>query len=123
MARADYYDRGIRVCQQWRLLTKYSIDNFIAEVGLRPSKLYSIDRIDNNRGYEPGNVRWATKQEQSDNRRQPVCKEKLSDAEFDTEATRRGYSRGPQAQVFRAVTISANAPTVGSVVIVDASDF
>jgi hypothetical protein len=43
---------------------------FINKVGDRPSKFHSIERINNNRGYEPGNVVWATKAEQSRNTRQ-----------------------------------------------------
>lgn len=67
---ADNYERygarGIRVCATWR----ESLQNFIADVGIRPSANYSIDRFpDNNGNYEPGNVRWATQQQQRANRR------------------------------------------------------
>lgn len=64
----DYGARGITVCDEW-------IDDFQAffdHIGLRPSPRHSIDRIDNDRGYEPGNVRWATKKEQQRNRRTNV---------------------------------------------------
>jgi hypothetical protein len=60
-----YGGRGIEVCPEWR-------DNFgafFAHVGPKPSPKMSIDRIDVNRGYEPGNVRWATASQQSRNRR------------------------------------------------------
>ncbi len=59
---ADYGGRGI-------LCHFESFEAFAREVGLRPSSGHSIDRIDNERGYEPGNVRWATDAEQSRNRR------------------------------------------------------
>jgi len=61
-----YGGRGITVCDRWR----NSFENFLADVGERPSKAYSIDRFpDNNKGYEPGNVRWATRSQQMNHRR------------------------------------------------------
>lgn len=63
---AGYGGRGIEVCERWR--SDYS--NFLADVGRRPGREYSIDRHPNPDGnYEPGNVRWATPREQSRNRR------------------------------------------------------
>lgn len=60
-----YGGRGIGICQEWR-------DSFFAfyqAVGRRPSRNYSLDRIDNARDYEPGNVKWSSSHEQSRNRR------------------------------------------------------
>lgn len=65
---ADYGGRGITVCQRWM----DSFEAFIEDVGERPSTEHSIDRIDNDKGYEVTNVRWATKQEQANNRRTNV---------------------------------------------------
>ena len=61
----NYGGRGIRVCEEWR----ESLSQFLADVGPRPSGGHSLDRIDVNGHYEPGNVRWATTAEQGRNRR------------------------------------------------------
>lgn len=64
-AYRNYGARGISVCREWR----ESFEAFLAHIGPKPSPELSIDRIDNNRGYEPGNVRWADAQTQNRNRR------------------------------------------------------
>jgi len=62
-----YGGRGITVCRQWR----ESYATFLADLGRRPSAEHSLDRINVNGNYEPGNCRWATATEQARNRRQP----------------------------------------------------
>jgi hypothetical protein len=63
-----YGDRGIRVCDAW-LDRDHGFALFFDHVGQRPSDEHSLDRIDVDGHYEPGNVRWATREEQSRNRR------------------------------------------------------
>ena len=65
MSYERYGGRGIAVCDRWRT----SYEAFLADLGHRPSKLYSLDRLDPNGNYEPGNVRWATRDEQAGNQR------------------------------------------------------
>jgi len=60
----DWGARGIRVCDRWQ-----TFSNFFEDMGKKPSKTHSIDRINNDGNYEPTNCRWATKSEQSKNRK------------------------------------------------------
>lgn len=56
-----YTGKGIGVCQEWA----QDFDAFLRDVGHRPSQDYCLHRIDNEKGYEPGNVAWVTRSEHS----------------------------------------------------------
>lgn len=62
-----YGGRGIRVCARW---DKY--ENFLADMGRKPTAKHSLDRIDVNGNYEPGNCRWATQLTQMNNVRRNI---------------------------------------------------
>lgn len=69
----NYGGRGIRVCDRWNdgdgTLSGFAC--FLADMGERPDGL-TLDRIDNDKGYEPGNCRWATWTQQQNNRRSNI---------------------------------------------------
>jgi len=62
---AFYGSRGITICQRW----DESFQAFIDDMGMSPTDHHSVDRIDNSKGYEPGNCKWATATEQANNTR------------------------------------------------------
>lgn len=59
-----YGKRGITVCKRW---LKFKI--FFSDMGIRPSKNHSLERVNNSRGYSPANCKWATSREQNNNMR------------------------------------------------------
>ncbi len=70
----DWGGRGIKVCERW----KNSFENFLDDMGKKPGKEYSIDRINNDGNYEPSNCRWSTSKEQINNQRKKIIKDVYS---------------------------------------------
>ena len=85
----NYGARGIKVCDRWR----ESFENFLIDMGRRPSAQHSIDRIDVNGNYEPSNCRWATAKEQMNNQRKRARIEQFTDEEIRAELKRRDIER------------------------------
>lgn len=90
-----YGGRGIIVCERWRA----AFENFLMDMGPRPSAKHSIDRVDNNGNYEPGNCRWATVQEQANNKSNNVIIEIEGESKTLSEWAR--FYKTPYADVWR----------------------
>lgn len=63
-----YGGRGIKICDRWL----HSFENFLEDMGHKPNRKYSIERIDVDGNYEPSNCKWATNEEQQNNKRNSV---------------------------------------------------
>lgn len=81
---SNYGGRGIKVCKRWET----SFSNFISDMGKKPTTNHSIERVDNNKGYSPDNCVWATRKQQSRNKRTRVD-EVVFNGETQTEASLR----------------------------------
>lgn len=88
---ASYGARGIKMAVEW----KANFRAFASYVGPRPGEGYSIDRIDNDKGYVPGNVRWANRREQMENTRtNPIVKYQGQEIRLRSLADELGIPRG-----------------------------
>lgn len=72
-----YGGRGIKVCDRWQ-----EVENFLADMGPRPTNKHGIDRIETDGDYAPGNCRWATAVEQANNRRNGINIDGMSVAQI-----------------------------------------
>lgn len=73
----NYGGRGITICDRWR-----TFENFLEDMGHRPSPTHSLERLDNNGPYSKENCKWATRIEQNNNKRNNIDMGGISLAEF-----------------------------------------
>jgi hypothetical protein len=84
----DYGGRGITVCKEW--MGENGFSNFLKDVGKRPSKGYTLDRLDNSKGYFKENCEWKTISEQNYNKRSVTNLSWFSTNDLIEEAKKRG---------------------------------
>src|SRR4051812_47081817 len=100
-----YGGRGVRVCPQWDSFTQ-----FAADVGPHPGSRWTLDRRDNNKDYEPSNVRWATRQTQVRNRNYCILDEAAA------ARIRKMYASGGYRQIDLAKVFGCSQVTISQVV-------
>jgi hypothetical protein len=95
----DYGGRGIKVCKEWQ----DSPTNFLRDMGERPSKKHSIERVDNERGYFKENCIWATSSQQNSNKRKPKNQSKFGTGIYKVKNRFYSYNKEKYIGSFKTV--------------------
>jgi hypothetical protein len=101
-----YGGRGIKVCKYWY----DDFISFVKDMGRRPTRLHTLERVDNSKDYIPSNCKWATRKEQSHNRRSSVVTQQ------DVNDIRRDYATGLYSQRVLAEIYDISQQHVSSLV-------
>jgi hypothetical protein len=102
-----YGGRGITICKRWL----ESFENFFEDMGPKPFQKSSIERINNNGNYEPGNCKWSYPEEQNRNRQYNVIKNK-----DQANQIRKLYSTGNYTQKQLAQMNNCSEPIIWQII-------
>lgn len=106
MDRSYYKDKGITVCKRWN-----KFQNFLLDMGEKPTLKHTIGRINSLKGYTKYNCRWETREQQARNR--SYCKLNLRKAKLIRKYFKQGFTQKQLAEIFKVGKTTISSVTSG----------